>query len=223
MIDRIPRRSAIKAVVFNKDGVLADSESINLRSAFEVFGAHGYELAPGDEPAIIGRHPRDYVPFLATRYRIPAAEQRRMIHQQDLLYTRLWREEGRLCHGARKVLDDVRRLGLGVGLATSSSRREVETFIHRFDLAACFDVTLSLDDVARAKPHPEIYVTAARRLGIPSSGMLVVEDSEHGVQAAKGAGAICAAVRTTTVRPERMTGADIHIDSLADLTGLLAT
>ena len=55
----------IRAVVFDKDGVLADSEAINLRSAFEVFRAHGYELTAEDEPAIVGKHPMDYVPVLA--------------------------------------------------------------------------------------------------------------------------------------------------------------
>jgi HAD superfamily hydrolase (TIGR01509 family) len=221
LIRKIPDRPAVQAVVFDKDGVLADSESINLRSAFEVFRAHGYGLGPEDEPAIIGRHPRDYVPVLARRFPIPGPEQRRMIHEQDVLYTRIWHEEGQLCHGARETLERVRRRGLGVGLATSSSRREVETFIERFELAACFDVTLSLDDVDRAKPDPEIYIAAAQRLGVPASRMLVVEDSEHGVQAAKAAGAICAAVRTAHTHAGRVAAADVHIDSVAEVTGLL--
>jgi HAD superfamily hydrolase (TIGR01509 family) len=214
-------RFGLQAVVFDKDGVLADSESINLRSAFEVFGAHGYELGPDDEPAIVGRHPIDYVPELARRFRLSQAEQRRIVEEQDSVYTRIWREQGRLLDGARETLDAVRRLGLGVGLATSSGRREVEEFIERFELASCFDVTLSLDDVVRAKPDPEIYVSAARRLGVPAARMLVVEDSEHGVRAAKGAGAVCVAVRTPYVRPERIAMADVTIDATAELTELL--
>jgi HAD superfamily hydrolase (TIGR01509 family) len=218
----IPDRTTIKAVVFDKDGVLADSESINLLSAFEVFRAHGYDLGPEDEPTIVGRHPVDYVPVLARRFDLNVAKQRRMIDEQDSIYSRTWRERGRMFPGAREVLDTVRRSNLGVGLATSSSRREVEDFIGRFELEACFDVTLSLDDVARAKPDPEIYVSAARLLGIETSQMLVVEDSEHGVRAAKDAGAICVAVRSRYVRPERIAIADRQIDSIDELTGLLA-
>jgi HAD superfamily hydrolase (TIGR01509 family) len=212
-----------RAVVFDKDGVLADSEAINLRSAFEVFGAHGYELGPGDEPAIVGKHPIDYVPVLARRFDLSVKEQRRLIDEQDSIYSRVWQEQGRLFEGARETLNAVRRLDLGVGLATSSSRREVEDFIDRFELSSSFDVTLSLDDVSRAKPDPEIYVSAAQRLGVPTSRMLVVEDSEHGVRAAKDAGAICIAVRSRHVRPERIKMADVLIDSIDGLCELLDT
>jgi HAD superfamily hydrolase (TIGR01509 family) len=211
----------VKAVAFDKDGVLADSEAINLRAAFEVFRAHGYELGPEDEPTIVGRHPIDYVPDLARRVGMGEAEQRRVIPEQDVIYNRIWEEQGRLFDGVREALDAVRGLGLGVGLATSSSRREVDAFIDRFELAACFDVTLSLDDVARAKPDPEIYVSAAQRLGVPAAEMVVVEDSEHGIRAAKAAGAVCVAVRSRLVRPERIDMADAYIDSIGDLTALL--
>jgi HAD superfamily hydrolase (TIGR01509 family) len=218
---RLPRDSEVKAVVFDKDGVLADSEAINLRSAFEIFRVHGYELGPEDESAIVGRHPVDYVPVLSRRFGVSEARQREIIAQQDEYYTRTWDEEGCLLDGAREALDAVRRLGLGVGLATSSSRREVEAFLSRFELAECFDVTLSLDDVSRSKPDPEIYVSAARELGIAAKSMLVVEDSEHGVRAAKGAGAICVAVKSFHVPAERIAMADLRIGSVGELTGLL--
>ena len=211
----------MKAVVFDKDGVLADSESINLRAAFEVFRAHGYELGPDDEPSIVGKHPIDYVPELARRVGMGEAEQRRVIGEQDGVYNRIWQEQGRMFEGAREALEAVRRLGLGVGLASSSSRREVDDFIDRFELGVFFGVTLSLDDVARAKPDPEIYVLAAQRLGVPASEMVVVEDSEHGIRAAKAAGAVCVAVRTEHVRPERIEMADVHMGSIGELRALL--
>lgn len=221
MISRAPNKSPVKAVVFDKDGVLADSEAINLRSAFEVFGNHGHDLGPEDEAAIVGKHPKDYVPVLARRFGIGEAEQRRMIEEQDVVYSRTWQERGRLFDGAREALEAVRRRGLAVGLATSSSRREVEDFMDRFDLRRSFDVTLSLDDVSRAKPDPEIYVSAATSLRVPASRMLVVEDSEHGVRAAKAAGAICVAVRSPHVSPRRVDIADFRIEAIGDLTSLL--
>lgn len=210
-----------EAVVFDKDGVLANSEWINVRSAFEVFSACGCDLEPADETAIIGKHPIDYVPLLARRFGIEEADQRRMIDEQDTIYNRIWNEEGRMIDGAREALGAVRDRGLAVGLATSSSRREVEAFIDRFDLASCFDVTLSLDDVTRAKPDPEIYLLAARLLAVAPQEMLVVEDSVHGVRAAKAAGADCVAVRTPQVRPERISVADAYIESLDELAALL--
>ena len=218
-----PNVSNVKAVVFDKDGVLADSEAINIRSAFEVFRAHGHELVPDDEPAIVGKHPIHYVPTFARRFHMDEAETRQVIAEQDVLYNEIWQGQGRMLDGAREALAVVRRRGLGVGLATSSSRREVDSYIDRVELAAFFDVTLSLDDVTRAKPDPEVYVSAARQLEVPLPEMLVVEDSEHGVRAAKAAGAICVAVRSRHVRPERIAMADLHIDSIGELTALLDT
>lgn len=214
-------RSELRAVVFDKDGVLADSESINLRSAFETFAEHGYRLDPADESTIVGKHPTDYVPLLAARFEVTREEQRRMIEEQDVLYSRMCREHDLLLDGARETLEAVRRMGLAVGLATSSNRKEVDTFLARFELAACFDVMLTLDDVSRAKPDPEMYLAAARRLDVPTRAMLVVEDSEHGVRAAKAANAICVAVRTRHVAPERIELADAHIDSIGELIPLL--
>jgi len=158
---------------------------------------------------------------LSRRFGVSEAEQRRIIELQDEFYTRIWQEQGRLLDGARESLEAVRRLGVGVGLATSSSRNEVEAFLDRFELRDCFDVTLSLDDVTRAKPDPEIYVSAARRLDVPAGEMLVVEDSEHGVRAAKSAGAICVVVRSPHVPPERVEMADLQIRSIRELPPLL--
>ena len=215
------KRYRVKAVVFDKDGVLADSESINLLSAYTVFREHGYELGPEDEPAIVGKHPLDYVPVFARRFAIDEDEQRRMIDEQDVIYTKTWEEQGRLFEGARETLAAVRKTGLGMGLATSSSRREVEDFLQRFDLASCFDVTLTLDDVTRSKPDPEMYLAVARELGVAPGDRLVVEDSEHGVRAATDAGAICVAVRSRNVAADRVARAHAHVDSVAEVPRLL--
>jgi len=211
----------VQAVVFDKDGVLADSESINLSSAFEVFRRRGFELDPADQAVIVGKHPVHYVPRFCRRFGLDEREQRRIVDEQDGIYTRQWREQGRLFDGARETLVAVRRLGYAVGLATSSGRREVDEFLARFELGSFLDVTLTLDDVNRAKPAPEIYLAAAERLGVAPVEMLVVEDSEHGIRAAKEAGALCVAVRSPHVEPERARLADAHIGTIGDLVPFL--
>lgn len=218
-----PFSTRIQAIVFDKDGVLADTETINVRSAFEVFGAHGHPLRPEDEAEIVGKHPIDYVPLFANRFGLSEAQRRRIIEEQETIYSRTWQEKGRLIDGSREALDAARSTGLGVGLATSSGRDEVDAFIKRFRLGSYFDVTLSFDDVARAKPDPEIYLKAARALDARPDEMLIIEDSEHGVRAAKEAGAVCVAVRNPYVLPERVSMADVRIDSLTELPALLVT
>jgi len=125
-------RSVVRAVVFDKDGVLADSESINLGSAFEAFRLRGHRLDPRDEHTIVGKHPTDYVPLLARRFGLDEQNQRWLLAEQDVIYRRLWEQSIRMFDGAREALRAVRDRGLGVGLATSSARHEVDEFIRRF-------------------------------------------------------------------------------------------
>lgn len=210
----------LRAVVFDLDGVLLDTETINVRAASEAFAALGHPLASEDAAAIVGRHPVDYLPELMRRRGLPEELAASLGRDQSARYARLWREEARLLPGAREALAAARRRSLRVGLATSSGRAGVEEALDRFALRAAFDLTLTKDDVAARKPDPEIYTTAASRLGIEPAAMLVVEDSEYGVRSAKGAGARCVALRSPHTPIERIDGADAVIDSLEELPAL---
>lgn len=214
-------RFDVRAVVFDLDGVLLDTEAINVQSAFDAFAALGYPLADEDAASIVGRHPDDYVSELMDRRSMPGSAMAALRDDQTLRYGRLWRERARLTPGAREALTSVREHGLAVGLATSSSRAGVEQALDRFALRAAFDLTLTKDDVAARKPNPEVYVTAAQRLGVPAAAMLVVEDSAPGVQAAKAAGARCIAIRSPYTAASMLAAADTMIESLEELPGLL--
>lgn len=91
--------------------------------------------------------------------------------------------------GLFALLDRIEAAGLPKGVATSSGRSYLEQMLGRFDLQHRFHMTLGAEDVSQGKPHPEIYLTAAERLGIPPAAMLVLEDSEAGTRAAATAGA----------------------------------
>jgi len=211
----------VVAVVFDLDGVLVDSESINVRSAFESFEAFGYPLDPSDTANIVGLHPADYVPVLARRYDLAEDVQTRIREHQNGVYARIWCKDARLTAGAKEIPPLLRERGYRVALATSGSRDHVNHCLARFDLRAPFEVVLTKDDVARRKPDPEIYLACARELDLDPPEMLVVEDSEFGVRAAKTAGTRCAAVRTSLTAPDRIGAADVMIDTLTDLSPLL--
>jgi HAD superfamily hydrolase (TIGR01509 family) len=214
--------SDIRAVVFDLDGVLVDSEAINIRSAFEGFKALGHALEPGDRAQIVGRHPDDYVPILGERFGLGDADHRRIRELQNNMYVELWKTEATPMDGALDVPPTLREKGYRIGLATSASRLHVDHCFERFPMHGFFDVILTKDDVAQRKPDPEIYLACARELGIEPVDMLVVEDSIHGVQAAKAAGAFCAAVTTPHTDPSAVDGADALIRSLRELPELLA-
>jgi len=102
------------------------------------------------------------------------------------------------------------------GIATSSRRAFVERVLAKFNCQPRFSPILTSEDITEGKPHPEIYLTAAARLGIEPAEMLVLEDSQNGCRAAVAAGAITVAVPGAHSRRHDFTGAALVAESLAD-------
>jgi HAD superfamily hydrolase (TIGR01509 family) len=211
----------IRAVMFDLDGVLMETEWINVRSARAAFAHFGCDL-DADAPArIVGRHPVDYVPVLAERFGLDEERQRELIRFQNDAYIRIWNEGASLTDGAADTLRVLHDRGLRLVLATSAGRKHVDRCLDRFDLDGLFEFMLTKDDVSRRKPDPEIYLIGQQRLDLEHERILVVEDSEHGVAAAVAAGLPCVAVRTEQTPPAAIAVADACIDSLRELPGLV--
>jgi len=210
------------ALAFDLDGVLVDSEAVNVRSAFEAFASFGHALAHEDASRIVGLHPVDYVPRFAARFEMDLEAQQVLMQRQDGIYRALWEEEVRPTEGAVATIDTLHRAGRRLALATSADRAHAERCLARMEIETAFEFVMTKDDVERRKPHPEVYLVSARRFGVEPSAMLVVEDSPVGVQAAVAAGARCAAVRTAHTPMATLERADVVLESLADLIDLLA-
>lgn len=209
------------AIVFDKDGVLVDSEQMNVDSAFAAFAELGHRLEERDRDAIVGRHPVDYLPSFCARFAMTAEQTARLRRRQDALYASAWEAGARLMPHAREALAAAREATGRVALATSSDRREVESFLDRFELRDAFDFTLSLDDVERAKPDPEVYRRAASRFRVEPARMWVVEDSAHGVAAAVAAGTWCIAVASDHVTTTAVRGAAERVSGLCEVAARL--
>jgi HAD superfamily hydrolase (TIGR01509 family) len=208
---------AIRAIVFDLDGVLVDTETVNLRSAVDAFAAFGHELDPADRSSITGWHPDDYVPRIAARVGLDAAVLPRLREFQHARYLELWPVEARIRPGAPEILDDLSASGYRLGLATSAGKVHVARCFERFGIGVHFASILTRDDVSRRKPDPEIYLRSAERLGVRPTAMLVVEDSEPGVRAAVAAGARCVALLTPHTPPERLAAVAATVRSLREL------
>jgi HAD superfamily hydrolase (TIGR01509 family) len=116
----------------------------------------------------------------------------------------------------------VRRLadaGLRLALASSSNRELIDAVLHRLELSSSFEVTVSSEEVARGKPAPDVYLEAARRLGVDPSHCAAVEDSASGIRAAHAAGMRVVAYPNRHYPPasEVVALADVELESLAGL------
>ena len=115
-------------------------------------------------------------------------------------------------------MDEARRLGLGLGVASSSDRRWVEGHLERLGLHAHFDVIRCADDVPRVKPDPALYRAVLDAMGVRPEEAVALEDSPNGVLAAKRAGLACVAVPNPLTARLDLSAADLRVASLAELS-----
>ena len=118
----------------------------------------------------------------------------------------------------RERIDEARALSLGLAVASSSGSAWVHPWLERHDLLPLFDAVCTRDDVERVKPAPDLFLLAARRMGVPPSACLVFEDSPNGLRAAHAAGMRAVAVPNRLTRGLPLPHPHLVLESMADLT-----
>ncbi|MBN1530863.1 MAG: HAD family phosphatase [Thermoleophilaceae bacterium] len=190
----------IAAVIFDLDGVLLESEQVwneAKRELVEERGGSWRDSAPRD---MMGMSSPEWSAYLRDELGLDmdgAAISDAVVARLEAIY----RERLPWIDGAREAVERM-AAGWPLGLASSSNREIIDLFLALSGLAELFAVTLSSEQVARGKPAPDVYLEAARRLGVRPGDCLAVEDSENGIRAAKAAG-MCVVVLPNTEWPPR--------------------
>lgn len=208
----------IRAVVFDLDGVLLDSERVWDDARREVVRRHGGRWSERATADMQGMSSPEWSAYLHDELGVALEPARISALVVDLVLER-YRRALPLAPGAREA---VGRLGgrWPLGLASSSNRPVIDEVLALSDLGSAFKVTVSSEEVARGKPHPDVYLEAARRLGEPARACVAVEDSANGIRAALAAGLCVAAVPNRDLPPSSdvLAQADVVVDGLSDLT-----
>ena len=210
-----PHQPPARAVIFDMDGVLVDGEPLHFAAARDVLAGFGAELTWETYTHWIGETFDTIWPDIQRRFALPVdrgAYERAFGPRVQEQYER----HAVAMPGAHDLLGRLRDAGVPLGLATSTKRPRVDIALARLDLARFLTVTVSGDEVSRGKPDPEIYLTAAGRLGVPAERCLVLEDSPAGVASARAAGMRAIGVRINGGSGRPLDGADRIIESLAD-------
>jgi len=205
-----------RALVFDFDGLILETEGPSLESWIEIYREHGFEVPlqkwHGDIGSDRGFEPVDYLAALVGEGLDRAATQQRRDQRKNELIGAL-----DLMEGVRDYIADARRMGLKLAIASSSSREWVLGHIERLRIHAFWDAVLTRDDVARTKPAPDLYVAAVKALDVHPSQAVALEDSPNGIAAAKEAGLRCVAVPNTLTRDLDVSRADVRLASLAEM------
>ena len=177
--------AGLKAVVFDFDGTILDTETTEFRRWQALYQEHGRELLLSDWQRGVGTWDA-FDPWAGLPGGVQAERGRVQAELSRTLLAEI--EEQGLRPGVREVLEALRPAGLRLALATSSDREWVTRWMRQHDLLGLFEVMATRDDVRRVKPDPELYLLAAERLGLRPEECLAVEDSFNGATAAVAAG-----------------------------------
>ena len=205
----------IKAVLFDMDGVLIDSEEYMCRAAILMFAEKGITVTESDFTPFVGMGENRYLGGVAEKYGIPIDLERDKARAYAI-YGDITRGKLEPLPGVHEFIARCRALGLKLAVATSADRVKMEINIASLGLpAGTFDQTVNGLEVERKKPYPDIYLEAAKRLGVNPEACLVVEDAVSGIEAGKAAGCRCLGL-TTSFPAERLRLADWICSTLAD-------
>ncbi|MFP4559140.1 MAG: HAD family hydrolase, partial [Archaeoglobaceae archaeon] len=175
----------VKGIIYDMDDLLVDSHRLHVRSVEAVIEQYGRTI--NDIPQWLWSESmgkrlidflHDLVKVLDLKESVETLNQRR-----SEVFLKLVEEELQPLPGALGSLDLLNN-HFKIGLASSGTRKYLEMVVDRFDIRKCFQVIVSGDEVEYGKPHPEVYLTASRKLGLNANECLVFEDATHGIRSA---------------------------------------
>ncbi len=211
------RTHSTQAVIFDMDGVLTDSEPLINEAAVTMFREQGLVVRPKDFLPFVGTGEDRYLGGVAEqhRYHLDIAAAKKRTYE---IYLKLVPERLRAFPGATQFVRRCRQASLKVAVASSADFIKIEANLRQIGLPpAEWDTLVSAEDVAKKKPAPDIFLAAARKLGLPPAACVVIEDAVNGVQAAKAAGMRCIAV-AQTFPAEKLNGADVVRPTMAEVS-----
>jgi HAD superfamily hydrolase (TIGR01509 family) len=202
------------AVLFDLDGLLADTEGLHERSWRAVLGAHDIEVTDEEYRAHWIRAGRTIDDLLRDRG-LPHDPER--LRQEKFAWYLARTDELRAMPGAVELVRGLRGR-TPVAIASSSWRNVADAALAKLGVAGCFDVVATFETVPRPKPAPDVFLHAARELGVEPSRCVVLEDAEKGVVAAHAAGMKCVAVPNEHTRDNDFSKATVLVESLVGVT-----
>ena len=208
----------IKAVIFDMDGVIIDSEPIHSRVKMDTFAHFGLEFNEADLVHYMGRTSNAiFSETIAKAGRTDIQPEDMAAYKHSHYLEILQSGEIAPVMGSVDLIKSLHAAGLPLALATSSNVRVMNTVLDSFGIRPYFTSILSGGELPESKPNPAIYLISAERLGIDPAACLVIEDTTNGILAAKRAGMYCVAYRNPNSGKQDLSKADEIVDSLLDV------
>ncbi|MGH7900519.1 MAG: HAD family hydrolase [Thermodesulfobacteriota bacterium] len=203
----------IKAVIFDMDGVIINSEPLWEKTERILLSRRDIEYNPTYRDKIVGLNQNDSASLLKDTFKLPESIQALIDERVGILIS-IYEKELGLIPGVFSLASELKETGFLLALASSSPYKVVEFVIDKFSLNKCFQVVVSGDMIELGKPNPDIYLYAAKTLRVNPNECVAIEDSINGVKSAKSAGLFCIAIPDKRLTQKDFQIADLVVDSL---------
>lgn len=207
----------IKAVIFDLDGLLIDTEPIWTLADRQFLASYGKTYRLVDKSRFMGSGVREFINFIKKKFSLNGSEEK-LLAKRMAIFKGLIKEDLKLMPGAENLLFELSKNDHLLALATGNTRQMMDLMTENLKIRKYFDATVSSDEVPHGKPAPDVFLEAARRLNVKPAECLVLEDAINGVVAAKTAGMKAIAVCDQRYnKPESFTEADLVVGSLKEV------
>lgn len=200
------KEQTLKAILFDMDGLLIDTERLYIDSERELAAEWGKTLTEHTIRKMMGRKPLESIRILLTDLQVNADPAKVLARRDEMMLKRM-AEDLQPMPGMMEILERFRGR-IPMALATGAVRPFVDIMIAKFSLDGVFSAIQTSEEVERGKPDPEIYLRAAARLGMDPANSVVIEDSENGIRAGHAAGCHTVAVPNEHTAAQDFTLAD---------------
>ena len=179
-----------KAVIFDMDGVIAETEHAHIGAEKQTMLKYGIEISEDELHEYTGTTAKVMFTSLIEKYKLNTTFDRIFKEKEEILF-KLLEEDVQPTKGVIDLLRKLKKMKIKLAVASSSHKRMIEYVLKKLKIIDLFDSIVGAEDIDRSKPDPEIFLISAKRLNVKPEECIVVEDSKLGVEAAKKAGMKC--------------------------------
>lgn len=209
----------LKAVLFDMDGVIVDTEPLNRKSYFQMFEHFNIPVTEELYSTFIGKSTDGVCQQCIDLFGITEFTKQDLVQKKRQIFKSLFDSDPDfdLIPGVRDLIENYYKNGLKLVLASSASRQTIQWVFDRFELNHMFVDKISGAELKQSKPHPEIFEKAALLSGVPKEHCIVIEDSSNGIQAASSAGIFCVGYKSKNSINQNYQDANIVISDYSEI------
>ncbi len=208
----------IKAVLFDMDGLMVDTEPLHLQAYNIVLRKYGKHLTEKEVVRrYIGTADIDGSRDMVVRFQLPISAEE-LVNAKQVKAKQLLKNNIVVQLGLMELLTDLKKAGYKIAIASSSQLETIEIIVDGLKITSLIDALSSAEEVKRGKPAPDVYLLAAKKLGVDPSECLVLEDAPKGVQAGKAAGMKVFAIPSEYTKGQDFSLADKVLNSLSEVS-----